>query len=170
MPVLPRQAGERSSRLDCQRTRHNRASRDQAVDRAPSASGGALSVLRDAGCRPRARGGQGDAVRAARPCHGDLSQDLPGSVLRAAAKRVRRPVRAHPQPGRPDEPAAPGAGRLRGRARQGRRGVAPGPGHRLRRDRRPDRGLATPIIGCFAAPRRWSITPRRPGAPSWSGP
>ena len=28
----------------------------------------------------------------------------------------------------------------------------------------------TPIIGCFAAPRRWSITPRRPGAPSWSGP
>jgi transposase len=30
------------------------------------------------------------------------------------------------------------------------------------------RGAAR-TIGCFAAPRRWSITPRRPGAPSWSG-
>jgi transposase len=41
-----------------------------------------LSVLRPAGCRPPARGGEGHAVRTPRSCGGDVPQNLPGSFLR----------------------------------------------------------------------------------------
>ena len=111
----------------------------------------------------------GHAVRAARACHGDLSQDLPGSVLRAAAGRIRRPVRAAPQPGRPDEPAAARAGRLRGRAdkavaalRQAKIIASDETGVRIEG--------SNAYHWVFRCPRRWSITPRRPGRASWSGP
>ena len=67
-------------------------------------------ALRDAGCRAGAGGGQGHAVRAAAACSGNLPEDLPGPLLRAAAGRLVRPVRAASQPGRPDEPAAARAG------------------------------------------------------------
>jgi hypothetical protein len=49
------------------------------------------NILRVAGRRPRAGRRKEDAVRAAHPCRGDLSQDLPDPILRAAAKHVRGP-------------------------------------------------------------------------------
>ena len=50
-----------------------------------SAAGGALPVLRDARRRARAAGSARHAVRATAARGGDLSEDLPGALLRAAA-------------------------------------------------------------------------------------
>src|SRR5664280_2750885 len=54
-----------------------------------------------------AGGGDHDAVRAAHPCAGDLSERLSGAVLRAAARSVRRWVRARCERGRADEHVHP---------------------------------------------------------------
>ena len=87
---------------------------------AASASGRALPVLRDARRRAGAGGGARHAVRPAAACGGHLPEDLSGALLRAAAGGLVRPVRAHPQPGRADEPAPACARPLPGRSRGGR--------------------------------------------------
>ena len=153
------------------RPRAHRAARGQAAGRAPPSRWRCAAP--DCGTRVVAPvPAQRHAVRPAPARGGHLPQDLPGAVLRAAAGRARRPVRAAPQPGRADEPAPPRPGSVPGRARGGRRGAAPGRGGRLGRDRRPDRGLhrlplGVPLPGGRGAPRR--ADPRRLGGARHDG-
>src|SRR5580693_3468468 len=64
-----------------QRTRHDRLAQDFAGGGASSSHGGDLPVLRPAGRGRLARRGDGHAVRTAASRGGDLSEDVPGSVL-----------------------------------------------------------------------------------------
>jgi hypothetical protein len=123
--VLPARALARLAERGGERARAGRAAPDQAGHRAPPPLGGAVSRLRGAGRGGPAARRDGHPVRAAPARAGDLPQDLPEPVLRAAAGDTGRPVRLAREPGRADEHAAPRPGLLPGRARAGPRGVAP---------------------------------------------
>ena len=166
MPVLSSFPFGRFAGRDGERPRYSRTSRDPSDRRAASSALGRLPLLRNASCRAAAGSGQGDTLRAAPACGGDLPQDLPGLVLRAASADLRRSLRAVDQPGRPDEHVTAVAGRLRARTRRGHCRPAPGQGRGLRRDRRQDRGLerlpmGVPFGGRRRPPRRTDPRCRR---------
>ena len=82
---MPGQPVERSSRRGRRRARDDRSACDPSYCRAAPAAFGAMPGLQEAGGRVGADGGERDALRAAHPCRGDLSEDLPGPVLRTPA-------------------------------------------------------------------------------------
>ena len=138
--MLRRRPARRSSRRDRERVRADRVAGGGAGRDAASTVGRALPDLRGAGGRAGAGGGARHAVRPAAACGGDVSEDLPGAVLRAAAGGLVGPVRSHPQPGRADEPASARAKALPLRSRGRRVRPAPGRGGRIGRDGRAHRG------------------------------
>ena len=167
--VLRRRPARGSSRRGRQRLRADRAAGGGAGRHPASTAGGAVPDLRGAGGRAGSGGGARHALRPAAACGGDVSQDLPGAVLRAAAGGAVGSVRAHAQPGRADEPAPARAEALPLRSRRGRLDPAPRHGGRLGRDRRAHRGQQRLPLGLPFGRSGGASRPRRRGAPSWCG-